>query len=485
MSRPSIPRLRKVTKNPLTGKLHHRRVNGHNQNTNITPVPLFSNPTDTRLIRDRKTASMAMPTAETQTDAPQAHRDEELHMKLDKLTERFSGIDKACADYRESLEFTQAEVKELKEENAVLKDNLYDLSIEMQRNTYAIQKLTTKQGNLETSTRKRNLVLEGVPEHQQQQGGRENLHEVICSLFSEMGIAKPIDYDLAFRIGNRPGRAPRPILISFIRLDDRNLIYTNRSQLRKSRSFQKVWVSEDVTPQTRRSRNVIREVAKEARNQGVRCQATPGSVTINNRRYTEANLDDLPQEYAVEKIKMKKLGDTIAYNSEHAPFSNLYPTAVPLGKHVYLCSEQAFRHTRAEENNHHNVAARILWSRDPYEMMELDKDLPVSEEWKQKEDFTLFKCMFRKYEVNEELRDTLISTADLELAEATRSTKWATGASLNSTAMKTHAWTGENRQGKHTMKIRNYFIKYCCNYGPGETLTKVEDEVLRELYNSE
>ena len=93
------------------------------------------------------------------------------------------------------------------------------------------------------------------------------------------------------------------------------------------------------------------------------------------------------------------------HNSEHAPFSNLYPTAVPIRKHVYLCSEQAFRHMRADENKHHNVAARILWSRDPYEMMDLDKDLPVTEEWKQKEDFMLFTCIFRKYKANEDLRD--------------------------------------------------------------------------------
>ena len=89
---------------------------------------------------------------------------------------------------------------------------------------HAIQKLTKKQGNLETSTKKRNLVFDSIPE-QQQQGSREILHDIICSMFSDMGIAKPIDYDLAYRVGAKVGRTPRPILVSFIRLDDRNIIY--------------------------------------------------------------------------------------------------------------------------------------------------------------------------------------------------------------------------------------------------------------------
>ena len=193
------------------------------------------------------------------------------------------------------------------------------------------------------------------------------------------------------------------------------------------------------------------------RSKGARCTATPGTVTINDQKFTEANLEDLPSEFAVEKIKMKKIGETIAYSSEHAPFSNLYPAAVPIGKHVSTSSEQGLRHIRAKENKQHNIAARILWSRDTYDMMELDRDMPVSKEWKEKEDFILFKCMFRKFEANEDLRDTLLSTGELELAEATRSSKWATGATMNSTAMKTHTWTGENRQGKHSMKIRDYF----------------------------
>ena len=338
-----------------------------------------------------------MPTAETHTE--NLPRDEEMHTKLDGLAERFTKIKKISEDYQASLEYTQEEVKDLKEENTHLRSTIEELTLEVQRNTYAIQKMGTRQESLEILAKKKNLIFEGVPENQ---GGRENFQDTVCAILSEMGITKSIDFEAAYRIGMKPGKYPRPFSNIFSRQDDRNVVFSCRTNLRKSRHFSRVWVSEDVTARTRRTRNILREVAKEVRNDGARCLATPSSVTINDRKYTEENLDELPPKYAVDKIKMKKMGDTIGYGSEHAPLSNLYPVHVPYKKRNYLSSEQAFRHTRAMENEYHNVAARILWSRDPYDIIELDRNLTFTKEWEKKEDLVLFKCMFRKIEANED-----------------------------------------------------------------------------------
>ena len=480
-----IPTLRKTIKDPRTGQLHHRSPSGHykilkksdtHNRTLITPTKQGTTPSDTTA-----TITENMPTMETQTDTGGVVRDEELHRKLDTLADRFNKVEETSEEYKASLEFTQAEVRDLKEENIALKDALNELSMEIKRNTFAIQGLAVKQENLDTNTRKKNLVFDGVPERPDQTG-RENLHEAVCSLLSDMGITKSVEYDAAYRMGQKRGKHPRPLLVSFMRQDDRNFIYSKRSQLRNSPHFSKVWVTEDVSSRTRRVRGIIREVAKEARSQGVQCVATPVSVTINNRKFTETNLDDLPPEFGVEKTKMKKMGNTLAYRSEYAPLSNLYPTNVPIGKHNYLCSEQAFRHIRATENKSPNIAARILWSRDPYDMMDADRDLIVTENWKQKEDFVLFKCMFRKFEASLDLRELILSTGDLELAEATQNLKWATGASINSTKMKTHTWTGENKQGKHSMKIREYFKMNAEEYEGNPDPKPVSDSFLEHLY---
>ena len=483
MSHTRTPTLRKVTRDPRTGELNLRRTSSHiTYNPKPQPRKERPPPKDTHI---QKVASKAegrdkMPSTETQTDNVTAPRDEEMHKKMDLLSDRFAIVEKSCDDYKVSLEFTQGEVAELKEENTALREALKELTLEIDRNSYAIQKLGNKDENLETAARRKNLIFEGVPEFQ---GGRENLHETIYKIFSDMGITKRIDYDMAYRMGQKPTNYPRPIFISFVRQDERNIVFASRTQLRNSPHLSRVWVSEDVMQQTRRDRTVFREVAKEARLQGAHCTATPNSVTIDDKKYTKETLVDLPSHFGVEKCKMKKMGDTIAYQSEYAPFSNLHPAKVTIKKRNYLSSEQAFRHIRATDNNHPNVAARILWCKDPYDMMDLDKNITLTKEWKEKEDFVLFKCIFRKYEANEDLRELLLSTGDLELAEATRSMKWATGASLNSTKMKTHTWTGDNKQGKHSMKIREYFILNREEYANNANPDPVTDSYLAHLYN--
>ena len=133
---------------------------------------------------------MPSTTTETQTEDHHPLRDEELHKKLDALASRFDKVEAVNAEFKVSLEFTQEEVKDLKEENAELRESLKELSLEIKRNTYAIQGLSNKHENLETTTRKKNIIFEGVPENTQ---GRENLQETICQIFSEMRIEKAID----------------------------------------------------------------------------------------------------------------------------------------------------------------------------------------------------------------------------------------------------------------------------------------------------
>ena len=93
---------------------------------------------------------------------------------------------------------------------------------------------------MEINARKKNLVFEGVPESRE---GRENLNELICHILAEMGIEKQIEYDAVYRVGQKQGKHPRPLIVSFIRADDRNFIFSRRAHLRDSHNFQRVWLA--------------------------------------------------------------------------------------------------------------------------------------------------------------------------------------------------------------------------------------------------
>ena len=390
-------------------------------------------------------------TKESQTGTPEDITVEDLHVKIHSLATRLSSIETVCAGYKESLEFTQAQVLDLKEENNDLRHYIDSIELEVNRNMYAINKLESKQDRLEMSTKKKNLIFEGV---QEQAKGRENLHDVLRDLFVEMGIKDKIAYDSLYRLGQRRRQSPRPILVSFMRQDSRDFVFSRRASLKDSDIFHRVWVTDDVTPPMKRVKTVVREVAKVARNLGAKCTSTPYTVTIDDKRYNEANLQDLPPQYSVENVKVKKIGDSLCYHSEHAPFSNLFPILVTVGNHDYMSSEQAYFHIMAMHHQLRALAAKILWSRDPYEIMHLGNEIETDEEWNRKAEDVMFTCMYQKFRHNNKLREKLLSTGDLELVEATYNKKWGAAATLNSTSLKKHEWSGGNLQGKLLMRVR-------------------------------
>ena len=377
--------------------------------------------------------------------------DEDIHVKMTSLATRISSLETTCVGYKESLEFTQGQVEDLQNENSDLRRYIDSLELEIGRNTYAVGKLETKQDKLEVTMKKKNVVFEGVEEVN---GEREDIHKTIKDLLGDMGITNNVEYDAVYRVGQKQGDRPRPILISFMRQDAKEFVFSKRANLKNSDRFSRVWVVDDVTPSMRRFKSVVREVAKEARSSGAKCTSTPFSVTIEDKKYTEANLQDLPRAFSLETVKMKRFGDALCYHSKHAPFSNLYLAHVPIGNHDYLSTEQAYFHIMATQHDMPDLAAKILWSRDPYDIMSLGNQIETNEEWDKKAGEVLYQCMLAKFRANKKLRAQLLSTGDMELVEATFNKKWGAGATLNSRQMKKHEWLGKNLQGIFLMKIR-------------------------------
>ena len=88
----------------------------------------------------------------------------EYHAKVNALAIRLSSVETGCADYCESLEFTQGQVADLREEKTDLCAYFDSLELEINRNAYALHKIEAKQDKLEITSKKSNLVLDGVPE---------------------------------------------------------------------------------------------------------------------------------------------------------------------------------------------------------------------------------------------------------------------------------------------------------------------------------
>ena len=285
---------------------------------------------------------------------------------------------------------------------------------------------------------------------------REDLHLTISGLFEAMGVNRRVDYDQVYRVGPYQEKRVRPLFVSFLKMEDRNFIYSQRSNLKKSPNHFKVWVNDDITPETRRHRNVVRQLTRDAKEAGARCSSTQQAIIINGARYDLTNLRTHPTEFSLENVKTRQVNDgDLAYHSEHSPFSNLYQCSIFVGKIEFSSVEQVLHFKKAKLLNRSDVMQSIKLSRDGYEIRQLGKELGDLPEWDAKVEDVMFAAMLRKFGENEGLRDKLLATGNKCLVEATPDKKWGAGVAITSKAIQSGTWPGENRQGVLLMQVRD------------------------------
>ena len=126
---------------------------------------------------------------------------EKMEMVEDILTlisERSTNLGGTIRDLTTSLEFSQQEIETLKKENKELKEKLDAVEIEDRRTQFQTNALEDKVDRLETSSKKNNLIVEGIPEPE---GGKEDVQGTIGNLFDQMAVGKQINFDACFRMG--------------------------------------------------------------------------------------------------------------------------------------------------------------------------------------------------------------------------------------------------------------------------------------------
>ena len=70
----------------------------------------------------------------------------------------------------------------------------------------------------------------------------------------------------------------------------------------------------------------------------------------------------------------------------------------------------------------------------------------------------MFSLLRKKYDQHPELKALLLSTAGLELVEATPDRTWGCGATLNSNILRKHEWPGKNKHGETLMLVRDKYL---------------------------
>ena len=102
------------------------------------------------------------------------------------------------SDLKTSLEFSQKEIDGLKAENVQLKQKLGEVVMEDKRTQFQVTSMESKLDKIETITKKKNLIIEGIPEIE---GRNENVEKSIGRLFDQMAIEKQVNFEGCYRVG--------------------------------------------------------------------------------------------------------------------------------------------------------------------------------------------------------------------------------------------------------------------------------------------
>ena len=374
---------------------------------------------------------------------------------LIRLDDKSTKMNETVRDLEDSLEFSQNEIVNLKKENAELRQHLGAVETEDKRTQFQVNSLEDKLDKLETATKRKNLVIEGIPESE---GGKEHTEKAIGNLFDQLGVQKGINFDACYRIGPYNKNRTRPVMVVFERQADRDGIYSRRLDLKHTKNYQKVWLNEDLGALSKRKRGLIRLISKEAQQQGIDCKTGKYSIHLDKKKIDSENMEELPPPLQLTTLKQVQLDNkTLAYQSEFAPFSNFFHCTILAGKHKFFCLEQAFQFLHAKSLNKPLIATKIYLSRDVRYIKQLGRELGTSTEWENKQFDLMYECLKKKFDQNPHLKALLLDSGDLELVEATPDRLWGCGATLSSNAIRRRSWPGQNKHGQILMTIRQEY----------------------------
>ena len=128
-------------------------------------------------------------------------------------------------------------VEELTQEVITLKSNQVEIVVNIES---TIEDRIKER--LDRENRKRNVVIDGIPEFQGQ-----NLLKGVKDMLHQVGLSIRIS-DIAFarRVGKK-GRNPRPVVVSFKQKDLRDKVMAHRNAIKKKDDYSEFWINADLT----------------------------------------------------------------------------------------------------------------------------------------------------------------------------------------------------------------------------------------------
>jgi hypothetical protein len=212
-----------------------------------------------------------------------------VQILFNSLKTEISDLRKENIDMKQSLEFTQAELRAAQEKISVNSGNS-EHSINtgtVTRSDFNIDALSERVRYLEDYSRRQNILVDGIPEGVNE--NNENLQVAVRGLFVGKMQVNP-DIEHVNRIGsadNRTADRPRPIIVRFKSFTDRQSCLRSATSLKGTNIF----LNDDVSRATQEIRRGKLAELKQKRSQGLIAYFSGANIVTKPRGVTRDQVD--------------------------------------------------------------------------------------------------------------------------------------------------------------------------------------------------
>lgn len=239
-----------------------------------------------------------------------------------------------------------------------------------------------------------------------------------------------------FRLGTfRQGtNNPRPLVVKFSDIKDRWRVWNNKRKIKFDKDHP-VRIQEDLPKKMREDHRVLQRIAKAATKNPNRysdVKVRDYTISINGRKYTMGEIQDLPSELQPESVYTPRSSEAVVFFTKHSPLSNHHQSPFVLDGREFGCVEQYLAVCKANMAQNPILAERAMETTDPAShkviLNTLRKD--VQKQWAEQAPEILLPAIRAKFHQNEKLMNFLIETYPLAIGEASRDSMWGVGLQL-------------------------------------------------------
>ena len=417
----------------------------HDTPVNQAPKRLYSelSPESTQIFTSEEVLKRIL---DDRLDAKLARLDE-TDKKVEALSIKVGNIDLRCSGVYDAQITQDMAIARLTRENEELK-----------------RKLT----QMETYSRRDNLVFYGLPERR---------NEVVEASILKLLFEAKIDMDSnsivrAHRLGKFVNGKTRPVIVRFHHFKNKMYVLRSSSQIIQCSPF-KLRISEDFPQEVLDNRKVLLPVYHTARKilpKEKRVNLVADQLFIGAKRYTVSNIHELPDELSPHSVATPSNDETVAFFTKYSQFSNHHPCMFEVNGDTYTSAEQWLMSQKAQLFNDKRTHAKIMASSDPVYIKALGKEIAdfEQEQWEKEAPDVILAGLKAKFIQNEDLANTLLATGEKHIIEASTDPFWGVGLNLwSGDLFNPEKWTGKNTLGTALMSVRKTLAdiqKYSASY---------------------